>query len=652
MKSWVVAGLVALASVVVGIGRGAAAAPPPVEDFGRIPAVIDVRISPDGRHVAILGGAAAQRVVSIATIDQPGLPTLALGDIEAIGMAWAGDEHVIVRLAQWRSFGVREKYRFERNLSVDTQAKPAGILLENDPNSIWLVEQPVLGVTRQPARVFVRGLAGSTASNTDAFSHMEQKSQRSGFQAALFSVDPAGGAGKRLEVGNYDTVLWEMDPTGEPRIRQDHDNIAHTFSVWRRPPGGRYVQVYGGGVEAIRAYHGYSGAEDAIYFDEGDQLVRLKFADGKKEVVASGLGAESAHVLWDPTGMSAVGVQRLAATSHYDWFDPQLASAYANLSHAFAGKAVALWDWSADRSRLVARVSAPDTPTTWYLYDRARKELSPLGEEYPELKGAAFGVTQWVPFKARDGLALGAYLTLPPGAGAGAKPPLIVLPHGGPAARDDEDFDFITQFLASRGYAVLRPQFRGSAGFGAAVRAAGRGEWGGKMQTDLLDAMAAVAGQVDTGRACIVGASFGGYSAMAGAAFHSDSYRCAVAIAGISDLGLLLVEESRVYGRDSTALEELRGELSKTSMEGLAAASPGRHAGEVRIPLLLIHGDQDTVVPLEQSMAMQRAMAAAKKPVELVVLQGENHYLTRAQTRTQTLSALEAFLAKNLPVSR
>jgi len=642
---------IAAIAVVLSVAAMARAEPAPVEAFGRIPAVIDAKISPDGQHVAILGGASGQRVLSIATLDSPSLPTVALGDIEAISLTWAGDQHVLVRAAAWRSYGVREKYRFERNISIDAQGKPAGVLLEGDPNSIWLLRQAVLGVTRQPARAFVVGLAGSNAASADSFSHMEQKSQRSPFQVALFSVDPAApGAGKRLELGTYDTWAWELDPSGEPRVRVDHDEQTHMFSVWRRPSGGRYVQVYSGGLEAFQGYHGYSGAEDALYLEDGEQLVRLKLSDGAKQTVATGLDTASAQVIWDPSGLSVVGIRRTAANQSYDWFDPQLATAYANLSHAFQGRVVTLWDWNTDRTRFVARVSSQDAPTAWYLYDRPRKELSPLGEDYPELKGTALGQTRWVAYKARDGLALGAYLTLPPGPAPGAKPPLVVLPHGGPAARDDDDFDFITQFLASRGYAVLRPQFRGSAGFGAALRLAGKGEWAGKMQTDLLDAVGAVADEVDTQRACIVGGSFGGYAAMAGAAFHSNAYRCAVALAGVADLGLFLTEESRLYGVDSASVEYWRGELAHASIGQLAASSPAKHASDVSIPLLLIHGDQDTIVPIEQSMAMQRAMTAAGRPVQLVVLAGENHYLTRAQTRTQTLSAIGDFLAKNLPV--
>ncbi len=262
------------------------------------------------------------------------------------------------------------------------------------------------------------------------------------------------------------------------------------------------------------------------------------------------------------------------------------------------------------------------------------------------------GTTRWFTYKASDGLEIPAYLTLPPGAKSGTRLPLIVYPHGGPKARDTFDFDFIAQFMASRGYAVLQPQFRGSWGFGKAHEDAGKGEWGGKMQTDLQDGIASLAasGEIDPARVCIVGASFGGYSALAGATLYPDSYKCAVAIAPVADLGLLVTDQIR-RGRSDAGIDELRADLGAATKDKLVAQSLAKHARAVRIQILMVHGDQDTVVPLAHSRLMADALKKAGKSYELIELKGESHYLARAATRTQTLEALEAFLSKNLPVN-
>lgn len=263
------------------------------------------------------------------------------------------------------------------------------------------------------------------------------------------------------------------------------------------------------------------------------------------------------------------------------------------------------------------------------------------------------GETRWITYKARDGLEIPAYVTMPPGAPKDARLPLVVLPHGGPRARDIYDFDYMAQFLATRGYAVLQPQFRGSSGFGDDFTKAGKGEWGGKMQTDLLDGVAALAdgGEVDPARVCIVGASFGGYAALAGATLFPDAYRCAASIAGIGDLAQLMLEEGRLYGRQSGSAQALRDDLGSADRAKVLAMSPARQAASATIPILLIHGEKDTVVLPAQSERMAEALKAAGKAHELVMLKDENHYLTCSSTRTQTLEAVERFLAKHLPVN-
>lgn len=644
---------IALAAAVgLALTTPAAAAPPPVAAFGRIPAIVEASISPNGQHVAILGGAPDQRIVSIATIDQPNLPTLPLGPVEAVDLHWVGDAYVLARVALWKETAPRQIYRLERNIGIDLQAHTTAVMLGQDAISAYLVEQPVIGAVANPPRALVRGLAMSEGPSSDLNTHLARKGVDNPFVTALYSVDPVNGHGTLVERGTYDTANWDVDEQGHPRVRLDVDALTSGFTVMGRAAGrSQYAQVWKGGYASRLAYIGYSAPEDAVYMDMDNQVVRIKLADGAREPVGPAHPNANAALLWDELRLAPVGLDITGQQDAITWTDAQLGAVHATLSRALKGKTVSLANWSADRTRLVVRADAQDSPPVWYLFDTTRKELSPLGEEYPELKGVALGATQAITYKARDGLTIPAYVTLPPGAAHGAKLPLVVLPHGGPTARDDNGFDWLTQFLASRGYAVLRPQFRGSWGYGDAFEKAGEGEWAGKMQTDLLDGVAALAasGDIDPKRVCIVGASFGGYAAMAGAALHGDSYRCAAAIAGISDLGLLVVEEGRIYGRDAGSIGELRAMLGQAPREQLFATSPDKLAGKVNIPLLLIHGDKDTVVMPEQSKLMADAMAAAGKPVEYVVLKDENHYLVNAATRIQTLQTLEAFLARNLP---
>ena len=634
----------------------AQAAPPPASAFGRIPAIVTADLSPDGRRVAILGGASDQRFVSIATVDQPDLPVVPLGAVEGVGLRWIGNDFVAARVAVLDKLAPRQEYRLERNISISAQGQVLNALLGKDSLSRYIIEQPVLGVTAAaPARAMVEGLVLSSGPSGDINTKIARKGVDNPFLVALWSVDPKTGVGTLAERGDYDTAYWEVDSTGQARVRLEIDQISHEFSVMGRAKGARqWSQVWkGGDFDSRRSYMGYSEPDDAIYLALDGRVMLKNLTSGASTPIGPVLTNTNPVLVWDENRTTAVGVETGGEKPVRDWLDPEVGGVHASLSRVFKDKDVELRGWSVDRTRYVARVTSPSAPPVWYLFDKARKELSPLGEEYPELKDAVLGTTRWITYKARDGLEIPAYLTLPPGAPAkGAKAPLIVLPHGGPGSRDTYEFDFLAQFLATRGYAVLQPQFRGSWGFGKAFEDAGNGQWADKMQTDLLDGIAAVAasGDADPARTCIVGASYGGYAALAGAAFHPEAYRCAAAIAGVSDLGLLSVEQARLYGRDSGSMQEFRKMLGGAPSAKILASSPVHQVAGIRAPILLIHGDKDTVVPIEQSLNMAEALKAAGKPVEMVTLADENHYLTRTATRTQMLEALGAFLAKNLPV--
>ena len=228
--------------------------------------------------------------------------------------------------------------------------------------------------------------------------------------------------------------------------------------------------------------------------------------------------------------------------------------------------------------------------------------------------------------------------------------PLIVLAHGGPASRDVMGFDWWAQAMANRGYAVLQVNFRGSDGFGRSFLNAGFGEWGRKMQTDLSDGVRHLAadGVIDPKRVCIVGASYGGYAALAGAAIDTGVYRCAASYGGVSDLKRMVAwSKERSQASFRYWIRFMGADDGKD--QALTDLSPAARGDKVNIPILLIHGRDDSVVPLEQSRLMADALKKAGKPVEFVELKGEDHWLSRGETRIQTLSAVIAFLEKHNP---
>jgi dienelactone hydrolase len=306
---------------------------------------------------------------------------------------------------------------------------------------------------------------------------------------------------------------------------------------------------------------------------------------------------------------------------------------------------------SHDRQVWLIQAQGPTIPPTFYVYDLSTAQITAVASTHPRVPRARLAPSRVVEYVSRDGTALWGYLTALPGDGAR---PLVVLPHGGPEARDDFDYNMLVQYLASRGYAVFQPNFRGSEGSGRSFAEAGRRQWGLRMQDDVTDGVAHLAqsGVADASRVCIVGASYGGYAALAGGAFTPDLYRCVVSVAGVSDLLAVLTDERQGRGRNSTSYAywvQVIGDPAR-DRTALDATSPARHADNFRAPVLLIHGRADGIVYVEQSEVMRDALQRAGRQVRYVEFEDEGHYWGNWEpaNRQRLLEEIGGFLAEHL----
>lgn len=296
----------------------------------------------------------------------------------------------------------------------------------------------------------------------------------------------------------------------------------------------------------------------------------------------------------------------------------------------------------------VVRYDRDDASRQYYLYDRRTREGTFLFEERPALGNYALAAMEPISFKARDGLEIHGYATFPPGKPRASLPTVLYV-HGGPHVRDRWGFHGLTQGLANRGYLVLRINYRGSSGYGKAYLNAGRKEWGGAMQEDLTDAVAwAVAqGWADAERVAIMGGSYGGYAALAGATFTPDLYACAVAAMGPSNL-ITFLETIPPYWKPFLARMKLRVGDPETEADFLRARSPLFHVDRIRIPMLLVYGANDARVKLSEGEQIREAMEAKGIDYEYLVFADEGHGFQQPHNRLRYVAAAEAFLAKHL----
>lgn len=359
-------------------------------------------------------------------------------------------------------------------------------------------------------------------------------------------------------------------------------------------------------------------------------------------------GYDIGSLIPNPAGTAVAGIYVTADRTKIHWLDPQLAQAQADFDKAVGVGRAIIESWSADQKLLLVKVGGADQAGAYFLYNLgagggAMRRIAYVDEQF---KTAKLAPVTTISYKARDGLAIRAVLTLPKAAVA-KNLPLILLPHGGPAARDSEDWDWWVQFLAAKGYAVVQPNYRGSTGFGKAHYAAGKQQWGGTMQDDLNDAVAHLAkeGIVDPKRVCIVGASYGGYAAMRGAQRDGSLFRCAISYAGVSDLGALARFDSQfLYGKEAVA-------SLKENAPDFASVSPIRFPEQFATPILIMHGKNDLRVPVEQSRSMAAKLKAAGKDYRYVEQPLGDHHFSRQEDRLQFLQEMESFLAKYNPAN-
>lgn len=628
-------------STQVGVAQSAAPAVP-VEAYGRLPAYELSVLSPSGDRVAHVITRGDERVMLVNAL--PGGEMLGgarIGDAKVRDLVWAGEEHVLAVTSATLTFpGSGEEAEVAQGQVYDLTAREINSVFERLPRVFRAMYSPqVVQIDGQPRIVF-------EAQNAEDYT------------LALYAVDPATMNARDLEENARNTEGYVVTADGRRIARSSYRRDTGLWAFQTRQSGG-WRTVWSTTAPLDRPVIGGEGPDgDSVAVlaspAPGDERQwRLLGLDGAWRPLP--FEGDPTSLIYHPaTGRLIGAAYREAEGWRYAFSDAAAARVWRSIERAFEGQDPSLVSWSDDLRQAVVFSGGATSSGAYHFVDLDAGRADLLGEQYPEITPDRVGEVRPIAYNAADGLRIPGYLTLPPGVSEPRGLPLVVLPHGGPAARDELQFDWWAQALASRGYAVLQPNFRGSTGLGQAHREAGYGEWGRKMQTDLSDGVRWLADQgiVDPSRVCIVGASYGGYAALAGATMEPGVYRCAVSVAGVSDLRAMLRWTADRMGRTNNASNRYWNRFMGAEGVGdrsLDERSPAHLAERATAPILLIHGRDDTVVPYNQTTSMAVALRRAGKVHEVVELQGEDHWLSRAETRQRMLAATVGFLETHNP---
>ena len=631
------------------IGAGTAA-PAPIEVYGRLPTLSNVKLSPDGNTLAYIRGTEAKRAIVIQPIGTANPPViLNVTGQKVRSLEWADSSHLIFLISStevpMRMEGERGEWSTAQYFDLRTK-------------------------TTHPLLKYIKGLdSGVGAMNIVAGLPLPRvvDGHPVVFVPGFYYPDPHGMLGLFREdldsgeshlvspKGRPDADDWLLDEAGNILAEEDLTRYTQHWKLvlYRDGLPDKTVldipaPIEGPGMVGL-TQDGSAIVVQMAPTEEGVFFEQVSLKDGTITPWRSDL-PQSIDVMVDSETGRVVGAEHNVERTDYIFFDPQLEALWKSVNAAFAGATnVALVSWSDDKTKAVAEVFGEQFGNGYFLVDMTAKKAMPLGSAYDGI--TEFYPEKWIDYQAGDGRVIHAYLTTPLHRDL-KNLPLIVLPHGGPHARDYPGFDWISQSLASLGYVVLQPEFRGSGGFGRELLTAGFGEFGKKMQTDLSDGVRTLAaqGMIDPKRVCIVGASYGGYAALAGATLDTGVYRCAVSIAGLSDMADMMKEWPRpAMGANGMRFWDRFLGVTGKNFSKLADISPIKHIDKVNIPILLIHGRDDTVVAYSQSENMADALKAAGKPYQFVTLDHEDHWLSHSETRLQMLEATVKFLEANNP---
>jgi dipeptidyl aminopeptidase/acylaminoacyl peptidase len=613
----------------------------PLEEFAGYPQMQSPHISPDGNLLAYLGtvsGVPAVIVRDLRTGAERPLLHVESAGYDVSRCEFKNDERLLCHLEGMAYGSHGEPFPASRLVAIDADGSGLRVLFADG------VGEGGSGVGLQFQDRIVHWLPN------DPRHVLIELTERGTVFPSVYQLDVYSGALRLVVPAHPPVIDWTVDSQGVVRFgygfrgdsavyiaRNGADAPWRTLEQFPRFDRSRFDPlVFGSHPGELFVLAPYQGRLAVWQMDlEGNGDLQLVFS--RPDVDVNGI------IEW-PSDRHVAGFFYETDRPHAEYIDTQAQRVAELLERTVPGAFHAVISAARDGKRLITVSYADVLPSRFHLVDLTTRQVRLVGR-LNSIDPAQLAPMKSISVPGEGGIRIPGYLTLPLGTAPGSKVPAVVLPHGGPYARDSWDYDALVQMLANRGYAVLQLNFRGSTGYGQAWEEAGHQAWGTIMHEDITAGARWLIseGIADPARLAIVGWSYGGYAALIGVEKEPYLYRCAVSIAGVSDMAELARDDSRFYGGQAAARESMGADQAT-----LAAESPVRHADRIRVPVLLVHGLDDYVVLVQESKEMARALSRNHVPHELVLIRRGDHSLKRPEMRLTLYRRLEAFLARNL----
>ena len=622
----------------------------PIESYGLLPEIQKVAVSPSGNIFAFRRTTEKEDAIWVYSLqEQKSLGGVSLPEgLSPTKLTFVSDKHlVMLTKSRARLQGFNGGLRDVIDAYVfNIKNKKIKRLLDTG-SDVYLGQRNlgrIIGASSDKKHVYMAAFKGDAAAYETPF-------------YSVFKVKlDAPKRRKVAYIGDEHGKKFLLDAKGDPLIKEVYNNNNKLHQIFVIVDG-KWKEIYQKETELRTVIlEGLSPDYQSIivskYKDDRETYFTIDIATGEMaETDFSRKDADVERIIADVNGVIK-GVRYSGFNPTYKFIDTKLHERIVNVQSMFPDNSVWLSSWTPDFRTLVVYVEGSQYSGRYFAFKEGEKpELLAIAR--PGVKKSDIHPIRTFSYTASDGRKIPSLLTIPKDKIDSIKNlPAIMLPHGGPKSYDRIGFDWMAQAFADKGYMVIQPQFRGSSGFGWDHHAAGHGEWGKKMQTDLNDGLQVLikSGYVDAKRVCIVGASYGGYAALAAGAFSPEIYQCVVSINGISALNLFLKDRKKYFGKGHSVLAYWNKLIADNegSREELDAISPANFARNYTSPVLLIHGEKDRIVEINQSKRMVSRFNSAKKDVEFIKVKNDDHYLRTNEGRLKALKATLDFVNQHL----